>query len=98
MYKFIGFEKLEDGIYNDVNNENINYVNIKKVTNWEGFKNQILSLRNNSRLPVFNAAICSMLTYEGEQQFVQIYKEQGYKTSDLIRLKEKINSDLLFAH
>ena len=98
LYKFIGFERLEDGIYSDSGNNNIDYVRLKKLTDWEGFKNLVLSIRNNSNLPIFDAALCSVLTHQGELQFMRVYKEKGYKISDLIQLSEKANSDLLFAH
>lgn len=90
LYKFIEMEPLTETIFVDAKNLDINYVALSQAIEWEDFKQAICFIKNNSTIPSFDAAKCSILTPSKEWQFVRIYRQGGYQLNDLKILEKKI--------
>ncbi len=71
--KFFKFTKLEEGIYQDLENKNQYYIHIPKVLSWDDFENITLNIKYNLEDSNFDAALVYVYSEKGIVDFVRIF-------------------------
>lgn len=75
--KFFTLEKMIEGIYKDVMDSNMYYLEIPVLLKWAAFEKITLSLKYNMDDKNFDAALCSVFYRTGLIDFVRIYDQDS---------------------
>ncbi len=71
--KFFKVTKLEEGIYQDVDDQNQYYIQIPKALDWDSFENITLNIKYNLEDSNFDAALVFVYYEKGIVDFVRIF-------------------------
>lgn len=73
VQKFIKMHFVNEGVYQDMVNSNIYYIQLPSELPWEKFEEVTLRMKKNLQLPDFDAALASVYHEGGFMDFVRIY-------------------------
>lgn len=72
--KFYDIEEIGDGLYKDIDTENMYYISIPHQLNWELFRNLTLKIKNNISNRNYDAVLGVFFMQNGVCDMIRIYK------------------------
>lgn len=83
LRRYFEMERMDQGIYHDINQHNTYYLEVPKFLEWNSFEQLTISIRNNWDHKLYDAAQAAIYEKKGIVDMVRIYD----KKTDLANLK-----------
>ena len=88
VYKCFEMEREKEGIYKDLHEECMHYLEMPREMNWRLFAEVTRQVKNNVERSNFDAAMATMYCYKGLKDYVRVYCQKDYPLA-LEEVREK---------